>query len=166
MFRKLEDFYLQWAYESQGSIKMFEAISDELFRKSDSENTRTIARLSWHITESITEMMGHAGLHINGISDASKEQSDIKKLIEEYKRASESLVKELKSNWNDIILDEKVPMYGDEWQRGVVLSVLIRHQSHHRGQLSVLLRQSGIVIPGMYGPTREEWIAMGLNPLV
>lgn len=166
MFRKLEDFYRIWAYETDSTIKMFKVIPEEIFKKSDSENTRTIARLSWHITESIAEMLGHAGLKIDGISDASKEESDIAKLISEYKRTSDSLIKELKSNWSDDMLTEKVGMYGEEWERGIVLSVLIRHQSHHRGQLSILLRQNGLPIPGMYGPAREEWIAMGLNPLI
>ena len=166
MFRKLEDFYAVWNYESDSTLKMFEAISADRFKNTGSENIRSIARLAWHITESIAEMLNHAGLPLDGISDASNETNDLLKLISEYKKSSASLIAKLKANWSDDILDEKVNMYGDMWEKGQVLSVLIRHQSHHRGQLSILLRQEGLVIPGMYGPTKEEWIAMGLAPML
>ncbi len=165
MIRKLEDFYSTWGYESESTLKMFEAIPAEHFKNTGSENIRSIARLSWHITESISEMLNHAGLAVEGIADASNEINDIEKVIAEYKKSSKSLIDMLKANWSDDILDEKVNMYGDMWEKGTVLSVLIRHQSHHRGQLSILLRQEGLVIPGMYGPTKEEWIAMGMNPM-
>ena len=166
MFRKLEDFYAVWNYESESTLKMFESISADRFKNTGSENIRSIARLAWHITESIAEMLNHAGLPLDGISDASNESNDLAKLISEYKKSSASLIAKLKANWSDDILDEKVNMYGDMWEKGQVLSVLIRHQSHHRGQLSILLRQEGLVIPGMYGPTKEEWIAMGLAPML
>ena len=166
MFRKLEDFYAVWNYESESTLKMFEAISADRFKNTGSENIRSIARLAWHITETIAEMLNHAGLPLDGISDASNETNDLAKLISEYKKSSASLIAKLKTNWSDDILDEKVNMYGDMWEKGQVLSVLIRHQSHHRGQLSILLRQEGLVIPGMYGPTKEEWIAMGLAPML
>ncbi len=165
MIRKLEDFYTTWGYESESTLKMFEAIPAEHFKNTGSENIRSIARLSWHITESISEMLNHAGLAVEGIADASNGINDIEKVIAEYKKSSKSLIDMLKANWSDDILDEKVNMYGDMWEKGTVLSVLIRHQSHHRGQLSILLRQEGLVIPGMYGPTKEEWIAMGMNPM-
>jgi uncharacterized damage-inducible protein DinB len=30
------------------------------------------------------------------------------------------------------------------------------HQAHHRGQMTVLMRQAGLTVPGVYGPAREE----------
>jgi uncharacterized damage-inducible protein DinB len=42
------------------------------------------------------------------------------------------------------------------------LSATIRHQTHHRGQLTVLMRQAGLVVPGCYGPSREEWGQYGM----
>jgi uncharacterized damage-inducible protein DinB len=46
-----------------------------------------------------------------------------------------------------------------------VLSIVLSHQTHHRGQMTVLMRQAGVPVPGMYGPSREEWEAMGVPPL-
>ena len=165
MFRKLEDFYRVWAYESEGTLKMFNAIPADHFKNTGSENIRSIARLAWHISESIAEMFHHAGLPVKGIADASKESNDIEKLKAEYKLSSDSLVEELKRHWTDDMLEDKVNMYGQEWDKGLVLSVIIRHQTHQRGQLSILIREEGLAVPGMYGPAKEEWVAMGLNPL-
>jgi hypothetical protein len=54
-------------------------------------------------------------------------------------------------------------MYGDTWTRGMVLEALIRHEAHHRGQMTVLMRQAGLVVPGCYGPAREEWAQWGME---
>ena len=56
-------------------------------------------------------------------------------------------------------------MYGETWKRGVALEMLIRHEAHHRGQMTVLMRQAGLPVHGVYGPSREEWTAMGMEPL-
>jgi len=53
-------------------------------------------------------------------------------------------------------------MYGETWPRGVTLFALIAHQAHHRGQMTVLMRQAGLTVPGVYGPSSEEWQAHGM----
>ncbi|WP_258881781.1 DinB family protein [Paenibacillus sp. sptzw28] len=35
-----------------------------------------------------------------------------------------------------------------------------RHQIHHRGQMTILIRQAGLTAPGIYGPNEEETAAM------
>jgi uncharacterized damage-inducible protein DinB len=60
---------------------------------------------------------------------------------------------------------DRIPMYGEQWTRGFVLQALVAHQTHHRGQMTVLMRQAGLPVPGMYGPSKEEWAAMGMPPM-
>lgn len=48
-------------------------------------------------------------------------------------------------------------MYKEKWTIGLTLSILISHQIHHRGQMTVLMRQAGLRVPGVFGPSREEW---------
>jgi len=38
------------------------------------------------------------------------------------------------------------------------------HELHHRGQLTVLMRQAGLVVPGIFGPAQEEWTRYGMEP--
>ena len=47
---------------------------------------------------------------------------------------------------------------------GLTLQVLVVHQAHHRGQMTVLMRQAGLEVPGVYGPSRQEWAAYGMQP--
>lgn len=39
--------------------------------------------------------------------------------------------------------------------RGKLLRILINHQTHHLGQMTVLLRQAGLKVPPVMGPTKE-----------
>ena len=63
------------------------------------------------------------------------------------------------------MLDDKVKMFGQVWKRSELLSSLVRHQVHHRGQMTILMRQAGLKVPGVYGPAREEWAKMGMPPM-
>ena len=35
-------------------------------------------------------------------------------------------------------------------------SIMLNHWYHHRGQLSVYLRQLGVPVPSIYGPSADE----------
>ena len=67
--------------------------------------------------------------------------------------------------WTDATLEETREMYGENWTIGFTVAALIAHQAHHRGQMTVLMRQAGLAVPGVYGPAREEWAAMGMPAL-
>jgi len=47
--------------------------------------------------------------------------------------------------------------------KAVTLDLLIKHIIHHRGQMTVLMRQAGLNVPGVYGPSRDEWSQMGME---
>ena len=69
---------------------------------------------------------------------------------------SEQALKKLK----DEQLSSEVSHHGRTLPMDTVLSGLIRHQIHHRGQMTVLMRQAGVVVPSVYGPSREESAAI------
>lgn len=54
---------------------------------------------------------------------------------------------------------------GVKWQNGASLRFAVMHQAHHRGQMTVLMRQAGLTVPEIYGPTYESWIEKGMEPL-
>ena len=54
-------------------------------------------------------------------------------------------------------------VFGMELQKAVTLNMLIKHIVHHRGQMTVLMRQAGLSVPGIYGPSREEWSQLGME---
>jgi len=72
----------------------------------------------------------------------------------------------LKQNWTDEMLNNSEDnMYGEVWKKGQTLIYLLLHQTHHRGQMTVLMRQAGLKVSGIYGPAKEEWEAMGMPAL-
>ena len=60
-------------------------------------------------------------------------------------------------------LEELDDMYGQQWPRGLTLAILLNHEIHHRAQMTVLMRQAGLVVPGVFGPSKEEWGEYGMN---
>jgi uncharacterized damage-inducible protein DinB len=161
MYRTTADFIKDWKYESDSTLKVLSNITDESLNKSVGDDVRTISRLAWHITGTISEMMNRTGLSVEGPAEHAEPPSTIKEIIDTYRNASESLLRELQK-WNDDDLTCEIPMYGEAWTRGATLMVLITHQAHHRGQLTVLMRLAGLKVPGVYGPAKEEWAAIDL----
>ena len=47
---------------------------------------------------------------------------------------------------------------------GVVRSIMLNHWYHHRGQLSVYLRELGVPLPSIYGPSADEDPFMAAQP--
>ena len=83
-------------------------------------------------------------------------------MVATYERSARSLGEAVGNQWTDEMLADKIPMFGEEWTRAQTLMALIAHQTHHRGQMTVLMRQAGLAVPGVYGPSREEWAAYGM----
>jgi uncharacterized damage-inducible protein DinB len=166
-YTTLNEFLGDWAYESDSTLKVIGNITDNAMEQKVTPTGRSLGFLGWHLTESISEMMGRTGLKVFSpdLTSGKWSENNAADLKECYKNASESLVEKLKANWNDNTLQEEDDMYGEKWKRGTTLSILIAHQAHHRGQMTVLMRQAGLKVPGFYGPSYEEWQAMGIEPL-
>jgi len=60
-------------------------------------------------------------------------------------------------------MNETIEFIGQTIPNGSLLLFLLQHQSHHRGQMTVLMRQAGLPVPGIYGPAKEEWAQFGLQ---
>jgi uncharacterized damage-inducible protein DinB len=116
------------------------------------------------MAQTIPEMMGHAGLSVAGPEAASEAPASAKAIADAYRTASANFAAKLPSAWSNATLESEVPMYGQTWKRGMVLAALVAHQTHHRGQMTVLMRQAGIKPPAIYGPVREDWAGMNLPP--
>jgi len=163
MFRTIDDFATMCAEESGATLKIFRALDERSITQAVMPERRTLGRLAWHITTTLQEMTSEAKLHVDGPKPDAP-QPALADIVCHYETASRSLVDAVRREWSDTKLAEKVPMYGDEWSRGQVFAALLLHQAHHRGQMTVLMRQAGLVVPGIYGPAYEEWAAYNAPP--
>ena len=165
MYRHISDFLTDWGHESASTIKLLKNLSDESLTKKVHPKVRTLGFLAWHLIQTIPEMMGNTGLKIDGPAHTDKTPSSAKEITEAFKKSSDSLIQEVEKNWKDDTLNTEDEMYGEKWKRGLTLLYLMLHQAHHRGQMTVLMRQAGLKVTGIYGPAKEEWAAMGMDPM-
>ena len=163
MIRKIDDFLKIWDYESEATLKVFKSITDEKLNKSVQGYERTLGFIAWHITVSMGEMGERTGLHIDCPKYDTEPLGNIASIIETYKKAADSLLNEIKTNWTDDSLLKESDMYGEMWENGRTLGSIIGHQTHHRAQMTVLMRILGLPVPGVYGPSKEEWAQFGME---
>lgn len=165
MYHSLEEFYRDWAYESSATLKLFNLLTDESLNQKVTPDGRSLGFIAHHLTYTITEMPALTGLNVKMDEITEKMPSSAKEMAELYQKASERLINEIKKTWKNETLEQEDNMYGEIWKRGYTLYCLILHQAHHRGQMTVLMRQAVLKVAGMYGPAKEEWTAMGMQPL-
>jgi len=164
MFRRVSDFQASWRHESEATLRVLRALTDASLSQAVGTDHRTLGRLAWHLTTTLHEMMERTGLEVAGPSPEDPVPPTVGAIADAYEKASASLVEAVGSGWTDDTLEIEDDMYGQRWARGATLHALLVHQVHHRGQMTVLMRQAGLKVPGVYGPAREEWASMGMEP--
>lgn len=164
MFRRVADFQRAWEMEREGTLKVLRALTDGSLSRAVTEDDRTLGRLAWHVATTPGEMMQRTGLHVAGPTHDAPVPGTAAAIVSAYETASASLAAAVASSWTDATLEVEDEMYGQRWARGSTLHALVVHQAHHRGQMTVLMRQAGLKVPGVYGPAREEWATMGMPP--
>lgn len=166
MFRRIDDFLADWDYESKATLSVLRALTDPALAQRVTPEGRSAGRLAWHLAQSAAGMGVETGLQITppGPGEHDPIPASATGIADRYGEAACALAGAVKAQWTDAMLAEEIPMYGEMWPRGKALSAIIRHEAHHRGQLTVLMRQAGLAVPGVYGPSREEWAGMGLPP--
>ncbi|MCO5388654.1 DinB family protein [Desulfosporosinus sp.] len=163
MFTSLATFLLSWEKESESTSKILDSLTDDSLNQSVTIDDRTLGRIAWHIVTTIPEMLEKTGLVFGGIKENAPVPNTAKTIADSYREVNKSMLTEIKKHWNDQTLLEERDMYGESWTIGTTLNVLINHQIHHRGQMTVLMRQAGLKVPGIMGPSREDWGQFGME---
>ncbi len=165
MYHTIKEFIDDWKNESESTIKVFSNLTNETLNHRITPKGRSLGRLAWHITATIGEMLNRTGLKFQELNDDNNFSPHAEDIIENYKSASKNIEDQLSKEWNDESLSEQVNMYGEMWTKEAVLVSLIKHQIHHRAQMTVIMRAAGLKVPGIYGPSYEEWSAMNMKPM-
>lgn len=161
MYQTIQDFLADWAVESASTAKVMDALTDASLAQKVTEGDRSLGWTAWHITTTLAEMPGHLGLELAAVKFESPMPSSAAAIAATYKAAAAELAGLIKSRWTDETLKVEDNMYGMVWSRDTSLNCLVRHEIHHRGQMTVLMRQAGLKVPGVYGPAKEDWAAAG-----
>ena len=166
MFHTIKDFTGIWKQESDGTRKLLASLTDESLTQQVTDDHRTLGRIAWHIVLTLGELKDELGLRIDCPKQGTPPPATAREIFDAYDKAAKSLADLVRSDWNDEKLQEDVVMYGEKVTYGYGLWNGLTHEIHHRGQMTILMRQAGLKVPGIYGPAYEEWVQYDKTPPV
>ncbi len=156
MFRTVEDFLATWARESTVTARVMDALTDDSLAQSVAAGHRSLGQLAWHIAVSHRSMLSRTGLDFGGPTKALPVPPFAAEIRAHYLASAANLARAVETQWTDRTLQQEDDIYGLRWSRGRTLLVLVSHEIHHRGQMSVLMRQAGLSLPDIYGPSKQD----------
>jgi len=162
MYHTVSEFLGDLKRESEVTGKVFANLTDNSLKQKVSPEGRDLGFIAWHIVITIGEMMNKSGLSVEGPEEDSEPPASAKEIQDAYINSSNSLIEEVQKKWKDDIMQSEIDMYGQKWKGWLLCNALIKHEIHHRAQMTVLMRQAGLKVPGAYGPSKEEWTAYGM----
>jgi uncharacterized damage-inducible protein DinB len=163
MFTSVDSFVKTWEDNVGRTTKIMEALTDDSLKQEVTNDHRTLGRMAWHVVTTISEMPAHLGMKLEGPAHTEPVPANAADIVMGYKTLAASLTEQIKG-WNDDDMMIEDDLYGEKWKRGMTLKILIDHEIHHVGQMTVLMRQAGLKVPGLYGPSKEEWSNYGGQP--
>lgn len=163
MYTSIDSFIQEWNQEAESTQKIMDALTDSSLNQMVSPDDRSLGRIAWHIVASTPQMLNEFGISVEMVSNSDTVPTSAKEIADTFRKVKADTVDAVQKQWTDATLQEMKNVFGMELPKGVTLSLLIKHLIHHRGQMTVLMRQAGIKVPGVYGPAREEWRYMGMD---
>lgn len=164
MFTSLESFEKSYNIMIEGTGKILDTLTDESLDQSVNDDHRTLGRMAWHIVTTVPEMMGAIGMEVKSVAKDAPLPKSAAEIAKSYRSVAGELLAQIKKDWTDETLFKIDDLYGEKWPRGLTLKILADHEIHHRGQMTVLMRQAGLPVPGVFGPSKEEWSNYGAKP--
>lgn len=165
MYITVEDFIKEWNREALLTQKVLEGLTDQALTQKVYAEGRTLGRIVWHFTTNIPDYLVHFGVEIAKLENAEHMPSCAKEFVETFNKISLQVAKAISQQWTDETLKEVQTAFGRQETNAQIFMGLIKHIIHHRGQVTVLIRQAGLEPFGVYGPTKEEWQGKGVkNP--
>lgn len=162
MYVSIAHFVQDYQEEMAVTQKLLDRLTDASLKQEIAQGFRTLGHLAWHIACS-GMMVGAAGVKFEFPDERSGVPASAAAIADAYRKAASVLVEAVKSQWTDADLGTVQNIFGQNWSNGTTLNKFIKHEVHHRGQLTILMRQAGLQVSGVYGPAKEEWAMAGME---
>ncbi|GAA3411364.1 DinB family protein [Paenibacillus hodogayensis] len=161
MYTTISSFIDDYRQESTSTQKLLDLLTDDSLRLEVAPGYRKLGDLAWHLVTA-GGILEPTGLEFDAPNSRSESPPTAAAIAETYRISVESLLQAVKAQWTDETLRQTIDVFGQQWQVGKTMAMFVKHEIHHRGQLTVLMRQAGLPVTGVYGPSKEEWAAMGV----
>lgn len=156
MFTAIHHFSTTWRHESAQTARLLAELTDASLGQRIAPGHRTVGELAWHVVVSPRVILAKTGLTCDGPDRSAPVPARAAEIHSAYVDAAQAFMAAVEAAWSDEMLREKVEFYGRPVPRGLALAITLHHEIHHRGQMTVLMRQAGLRVPGIYGPSKDE----------
>lgn len=157
-----EIFRKVWDSEFRTTVNVFRSFLPEHLDLKPHERSRTVRDLAWQcviderVMGAVLEKTGH---DLRNAPPGQPPPENMDEIVSAYSRAHEAGARDLGSLTEDEFgrTVTSILKFG-EWKapKPEVLWSNVLDQGHHRGQLTVYLRQAGGKVPPIYGPSGDE----------
>jgi uncharacterized damage-inducible protein DinB len=156
MFHNAAEFLDMYGWESDCTARVLGALTDESLVQAKAEGHIDLGGLGWHVATSPAFMLNQVELKMPEFGWQTPEDLSAAKIQSTYADLS-ARTKAHAENLKPEDLQKVYHVFGMmDWPVWQMLNALIAHEVHHRGQISVLMRQAGLTVPNIYGPNFEE----------
>jgi uncharacterized damage-inducible protein DinB len=160
--RMIEPLLMEMENEAVATRRLLERVPNDKLGWKPHEKARSLGELAVHIAQT----QKNVSSMIQGSSYEPRMQketvpatsAEIVALFDECTSSAKQLLggmsdEDLLSSWS--LLREGRPIFSMP-KAGVIRMIVLNHVYHHRGQLSMYLRQLDVLLPSIYGPTADE----------
>lgn len=141
--------------EARITERLLTQLTDASLAQRVTEKDRSLGEMVWHLVTSIPTMLRYVGLDVAGPAADGPSPASARELVEAYQQVSQAALAAMGHSWTDASLAEVHEVYGYRWTKAQTVWALLFHQTHHRGAITVLMRQAGLKLPDIYGPSRD-----------
>lgn len=163
MFQTLDHFLKSWEFEAAATQNLLSNLTDESLKQVATPQSWSLGRIAWHTVAAIRIITSNTTLKFEAPAQDYPVPTTAQVIADSYHQASNAFIQALKGQWTDRTLQDSIEFLGQQMPNGSLLMFLLQHQSHHRGQMTILMRQAGLTVPGIYGPSKEEWAKFGME---
>lgn len=164
MFTTISDFLEEWNAEASSTQKVLDALTDQSLSQQVSTAGRDLGRIAWHNVMCIPEFLALFGIANDSVKDVDNVPISAKDIADTFRKVASNTENAVRQHLTDVSLKEVQNVFGRNLTKGATLLLILKHMIHHRGQMTVLMRQAGLKVPGVYGPALEEWNQIGQEP--
>jgi len=161
---QLETFLKIWNREAEKTTGLLRALPEDSYDFRPDSGGRSLGELAWHLAEGdayISHGIVNGRFAVDARPPGIERPRAIAALAAEFERVHREAVARIET-LTLADLGRTVAFFdGRDHTVGELLwESILFHHIHHRGQLSTLCRQAGGTSPGMFGPNREEMVAV------
>jgi len=160
MSHELQTFLDTWDAEAKHTLAMLRALPVDKYDFRPDAGGRSLGELGWHLAEGDAYMTYgiERGVFEMGAKPPGMDRpKTVEGLAPGFERIHADAVERVRK-LNGADLDREIMFFTGSpvTIRQILWTMLLHHQIHHRGQLSLMCRLAGGCAPAPYGPNREE----------